>query len=131
MRALFGLVSLLVVIAIIYFVFLKVEAPTIKEGEKAQDTARQISGRGNDGVAAIDSFKTEAKMRGSSLEGLTVTSVTPGGAMDKYGLKVGDEIVSVNGTDLAAIANDADTAKAMAVQNGFQGGNPVVVMRGG
>jgi len=131
MRAMFGLVSLLVVLFIILMVFKYFEAPTIEKGEKAKDEARQISGRGDDGKAAIDSFKTEGKMKGGTLEGLMVTEVTPGGALEAYGLRKGDEIVSVNGTDLAAISSDPDTAKAMAIQNGFQGGNPIIVVRDG
>jgi S1-C subfamily serine protease len=132
MRMGFGLVSLLVVIAIIYFVFFKVEAPTIKEGEKAQDQARQISGRGENGIPAMDSFKTQAKMRGSNLDGLTVTDVTPGGALANYGLQKGDVILSVNGSKVGDISvNDAETAKAMVVQQGFQGNLPIVVLRDG
>ena len=128
----FGLVSLLVVIGIMCLIFAKIEAPVIKQGEKAQDQARQISGHGENGAPAIDSFKTQAKMRGSNLEGLTVTAVTPGGALAAYGLQVGDEIVSVNGAKVGDISvDDAETAKAMVVQTGFQGNNPIVVLRNG
>ena len=132
MRAVVGLVSLLVVIAIIYLVFIKVEAPAIQQGEKAKDEARQISGRGDDGKAAIDSFKTQPKMRGSTLDALTVTDVTPGGALAQYGLQKGDEITQVNGMKVGDLSvNDPETAKAMVVQNGFQAMAPIVVMRDG
>lgn len=132
MRALFGLVSLLVVIGIIYLIFIKVEAPTIDAGQKAKDEARQISGRGDDGKAAIDSFKTDGKMRGSTLDSLTVTDVTPGGALAQYGLQKGDEITQVNGMKVGDLSvNDPETAKAMVVQNGFQAMAPIVVMRDG
>jgi len=132
MRAMFGLVSLLVMIAIIMLIFRQIEYPTIKQGENAQDQARQLSGRGQDGQAAITSFKTEGKFRGSNLEALVVTSVTPGGAMDDYGLKKGDQIIEVNGSKVGDIAvNDPETAKAMVVQNGFQAMAPIVVLRNG
>jgi len=132
MRAIFGLVSLLVVIGIIYLIFIKVEAPTIDAGQKAKDEARQISGRGDDGKAAIDSFQTQPKMRGSTLDALTVTAVTPGGALAQYGLQKGDEITQVNGMKVGDLSvNDPETAKAMVVQNGFQAMAPVVVMRDG
>src|SRR5665213_442419 len=132
MRMMLGLVSLLVMIAMIYFIFFKVEAPILKQGEKTQDQARQISGHGENGIPAIDSFKTQGKMRGSNLEGLTVTAVTPGGAMAAYGLQVGDLIISVNGSKVGDISvDDAETAKAMVVQTGFQGNNPIVVLRNG
>jgi S1-C subfamily serine protease len=128
----FGLVSLLVIVAISCLIFYQIEVPTIQVGEKAQDQARQISGHGENGVPAMDSFKTEAKLRGSELVGLTVTAVTPGGAMADYGLQKGDVILSVNGAKVGDISvNDAETAKAMVVQTGFQGNNPIVVLRDG
>jgi hypothetical protein len=126
----FGLVSLLVVLGLAMLIFKYFEAPVIEQGIKAQDQARQISGRGDDGRAAVDSFKTEGKRRGNDLVGLTVTDVTAGGALAAYGLQTGDEIIEINGTSVGAI-NDPETAKAMVVQNGFQGGNPVVVLRQG
>jgi S1-C subfamily serine protease len=132
MRALFGLVSLLVVLGIGLLIFRNFEAPVIKQGEKAQDEARQMSGHGDDGKAAIQSFETQGKMKGSNLEGLTVTSVTPGGAMEKYGLRTGDEIVEVGDMKVGDMsANDPETAKANVVQEGFQKMKPVVVMRNG
>jgi len=39
LRAMFGLVALLVVIGIMALIFSQIEAPTIKQGEKAQDAA--------------------------------------------------------------------------------------------
>jgi len=132
MRALFGLVSLLVVIGIMYLIFAKIEAPTIQAGNQAKDQARQISGRGDDGRAAIDSFKTAPKMRGQTLDALTVTDVTPGGALAQYGLQKGDEITQVDGMKVGDISvNDPETAKAMVVQKGFQSMAPIVVLRDG
>jgi hypothetical protein len=100
MRAMFGLVSLLVVLGLAMLIFKWFEAPVIESGIKAQDQSRQISGHGDDGRPA-------------------------------YGLQAGDEIIEVNGTNVGTISNDPETAKAMVVQNGFQGGNPVVVLRQG
>jgi len=60
--------------------------------------------------------------------GFTVTDVTPGGALANYGLQKGDLILSVNGSKVGDISvNDAETAKAMVVQQGFQGNLPIVV----
>lgn len=132
MRAMFGLVSLLVVIAIMMVIFKNIEAPTLQTGKKAQDQTRQISGRGQDGRAAIDSFKTEAKFRGGNrLEGLIVTSVTPGGALADYGLHKGDQIIEINGSKVGDISNDdPETAKAL-VHQAYQGSQPIVVLRDG
>jgi S1-C subfamily serine protease len=133
MRMAFGLVSLLVVIAIMLVLFKTFEAPTIETGQKAKDQAIQISGRGHDGGDALSSFAVQPKRRGSTLDGLTVVSVQPGGAMaDYYGIQPGDEIVSVDGMKLGDIANDdVDTAKAMLVQRGYQASAPILVIRNG
>ena len=132
MRAMFGLVSLLVVIGIIMLIFSQIEAPTIKQGEKAQDAARQISGRGDDGIPAIDSFKVTPKMRGSNLDGLEVVSVVPGGGLSQvYGLQKGDVITQVDGMKVGDISSDPETAKAMVVQRGYQGNLPITVLRNG
>jgi len=133
LRAMFGLVALLVVIGIIMLIFSQIEAPTIKQGEKAQDAARQISGRGDDGVPAMESFRITPKMRGSNLDGLEVVSVVAGGGMATvYGLQKGDVITQVDGTKVGDISmNDPETAKAMVVQRGFQGNLPITVLRNG
>lgn len=136
MRAMFGLVSLLVVILIICLIFRYIEAPKLEEGKKAQDQARQISGRGDDGRAAVDSFKIAPERRGNRLEGLLVTDVTPGGAVDTYyGLKKGDRIVQItNGGSLQKIGDasndDPELAKAQ-IHNAFQASDPIVVIRNG
>lgn len=131
MRAVFGLVSLLVVITVMVVLFRYLEVPVVETGVKAQDQTRQMSGRGQDGVPAMETFKTEPKMRGSNLEALTVTSVTPGGAMADYGLQKGDEILAVDGTKIGDISvNDPETAKAMVVQRGFEANLPITVRRG-
>jgi len=133
LRAAFGLVALLVVIGIMYLIFSTIEAPTIKQGEKAQDSARQISGRGDDGIPAMDSFKVTPKMRGSNLDGLEVVSVVPGGGLAQvYGLQKGDIITQVDGMKVGEISvNDPETAKAMVVQKGFQANLPITVLRNG
>ena len=132
MRMAFGLISLLVVIAIILVVFAKTEAPTIKTGEKAQDAARQISGHGEDGGDAMGSFQTQGKIRNGNLDSLTVTSVRPGGALSDYGLKTGDEILQVGDTKLGLLSNnDPELAKAMVAQEGFSKNKPIIVRRNG
>ena len=131
MRAMFGLVGLLVTVAVVMWIFSKTSIPTAKEGLKAQDQARQISGRGEDGVSAVDSFKIEPEFRGSELQGLNVTSVTPGGALASYGLQKGDRILEINGNKVAVVSNnDPETAKAL-VHDAFRGSQPIIVLRNG
>ena len=133
MRMAFGLVSLLVVIAIMLVLFKTFEAPTIETGQKAKDQAIQISGRGQDGGDAMSSFAVQPKLRGSTLDALTVLSVHPSGAMaDFYGIQAGDQIVEVDGMKIGEISNDdGETAKAMVIQKGFQASAPIVVVRNG
>jgi hypothetical protein len=133
MRAMFGLVSLLVVLALAMMIFKYFEAPTIETGLRAQDQTRQISGRGDDGRPAMESFQTTGKMRAGNLESLTVTSVVPTGALAMvYGLQPGDEILQVDGMKVGDISvNDPETAKAMVVQKGFSANLPILVLRNG
>jgi hypothetical protein len=109
----------------------------LETGKKAQDQAQQISGRGEDGRAMTDSFKTAPENKNGRLEALDVTAVTPGGAAEQYyGLKKGDRIIEIttqaglekmNG---ASILSDPEMAK-ISVQSAFQASWPIVVMRNG
>ena len=131
MRAMFGLVSLLVVIAIMLVLFKWFEAPVLEQGQKTRDQARQISGRGDDGVAAIHSFQVEPNLHGNKLESLDVTDVTPGGALASYGLQKGDKIIDINGTKVGDLSNnDSELAKAQ-VHDAFQRSQSLVVLRNG
>lgn len=137
MRAMFGLVSLLVVVAIMVVLFRMFEIPTIEKGQEAHNEAQQISGRGQDGQSAMGSFQVEPEQQGSRLSALLVTNVTPGGAADTfYGLKKGDRIIEISaGGGLQKVNDasngDAETAKAMLAQYSFAASQPIVVMRGG
>jgi hypothetical protein len=131
-----GLVGLLVTIVIGWMIFKYIEAPTLERGKKAQDQAQQISGRGQDGRSLMESFKTEPKLQGSRLNWLLVTEVTPGGAADDYyGLKKGDCITFVTTQaglqKIGEASNDDSEMAKMNVQQAFQAGQPIVVMRNG
>lgn len=131
MRAIFGLVSLLVTVGIIMWLFSMFSIPAAREGKKAQDEVRQMSGRGEDGQAAIHSFKVEPQLRGNQLQALEVTDVTPGGALASYGLQKGDQIIQVNGTKVGDLSNnDAELAKAQ-IHDAFRASQPLVVLRNG
>ena len=131
MRGMFGLVSLLLAVAIIAYLWSQHTAVVAHEGTKAQDQARQISGRGQDGRAAINSFKIEPKMHGNRLESLDVTDVTPGGALADYGLKRGDRIVKIGDQKVGDVSNDdPDLAKSL-VHDAYQKSQSITVERNG
>lgn len=131
MRIAFGLVSLLVMVAILLILFKTVSLPTIKQGQKAKAQARQISGRSDDDTPAERSIKLLAEPDNGPVRDLLVDGVTPGGAMDKfYGLKKGDKITAIGESDVG-MWNDPALASAMLVQEGFEKMQPITVVRDG
>jgi S1-C subfamily serine protease len=131
MRGMFGLLALLVGIGVMVYLFAQHEIPVAREGKKAQDQSRQISGRGQDGQAAIHSFQVDPKMRGNKLESLNVTGVTPGGALDDYGLKKGDQIIKIGDQKVSDVSNDdPELAKSM-VHDAYQKSQTITVLRSG
>jgi hypothetical protein len=130
MRGVFGLVSLLVAVGLIVWLFSAFSIPTVKQGEKARVQVEQISGRGTDGVSAGDSFAAQAQFKGGTVDSLLVTNVVAGGAMQKhFGLAAGDEIKSVNGMAIGGLANDEELAKAL-VTEAFSRKQSLTVRRG-
>ena len=130
MRMGFGLVGLLVVVAIILIVFVKKEEPTLRAGKKAKEEAQQLSGRGPDQLPASQSVKLEAQMKNNQIESLLVTEVVPGGALDQYfGLKKGDVIVKVGQFDIRG--NPYNEQAEVMVFEAAQKNEAIVVVRGG
>jgi hypothetical protein len=137
MRAMFGLVALLVGVAVMFYVFTKNTADTLRVAKPMQEQAQQMSGRGQDGQSASSSFKVEPQQRGSQLDALLVTDVTPGGAADTfYGMKKGDRIIQISSGGSLMKINDASNgdpgmAKDMLIQGSFEASLPIMVMRDG
>jgi hypothetical protein len=128
MRYAFGLVSLLVVTAIILVFFAKYEIPVAQKGKETQDEVQPITGKTADGIQAKDSVQVDGQMVNGQLRSLLVTNVTPSGYFDQYyGLKVGDKVLQINGVDIGTF-NDAPTAEAelWSVQT-----RPITISRGG
>jgi hypothetical protein len=137
MRAMFGLAALLVGVGVMFYVFTKNTADTLRVAKPMQDQAQQMSGRGQDGRSAMNSFKADPQMQGNKLHALLVTEVAPGGAADTfYGLKKGDQIIEIStngGMQRVSDAsnNDPEMAKAMLVQGSFEASLPIIVQRDG
>lgn len=126
----FGLISLLVCAGIIMLFFAKIEAPQIQEGQKAQQEAQQISGRGDNGMKAMDSYSAQAYPPTGDFRGIQITDVTPTGPMDAYyGLKVGDIVVAIGGNDVTALGG-FDMGKAE-LDEAYQNHQGLTVERGG
>jgi len=131
MRAAFGLVSLLVVLLIVMFIFDKIEYPELKTAQTvAIPEAQQISGHDSNGVPAMDSFRSEEYDRGNQFAGIKITNVMRGGAMDTYyGLKPGDIVLNIGGLDVTALG-DYGSANAE-LQEAYQRQEGLTVDRGG
>lgn len=137
MRAIFGLAALLVAVGLMFYLFTKNTAETLKVAKPMQQEARQMAGRGQDGQSAENSFQCEPEQRGNRLDALVVTDVTPGGAADTfYGMKKGDKIIEITTGGGLQKVNDASNgdpgmAKAMLAQYSFAASQPIVVIRNG
>ena len=131
MRAMFGLLALLVGIGVMVYLFAQHEIPVAREGKKTQDEARQIAGRGQDGQAAVNSFKVDPKMRGNKLESLRVTGVTAGGALADYGLKTGDQIIKIGDQKISDVSNDDPELAKSLVHDAYQKSQTITVLRSG
>src|SRR5687767_2584780 len=130
MRMGFGLVSVLVVLAIILIWFKNTQVPVIEKGQEAKEQAKQIAGRGPDQLPASQSVKLEPQMKNNQIESLLVTEVTPGGALDQYfGLKKGDVIVKVGQFDIRG--NPYNEQAEVMVFEAAQTNKEIIVLRSG
>lgn len=130
MRAMFGIVSILVVVAVILVWFAQTAPKELERGHEASDQAQTIAGRGADGNSALDSVKFEPKVQGSQLKSLEVTEVTPGGAMEQhYGIRKGDLVVEIGELGVETYM-DGKMAEAEVLE-AFRAGKPLVVIRDG
>ncbi|HWE03430.1 MAG TPA: hypothetical protein VG326_13580 [Tepidisphaeraceae bacterium] len=131
MRALFGLVSLLVCALIVAYVWSTYTVKTADVGTGLHDQAEQISGRSADGIPVADSIKTEEALDGRGFfKGLLVTDVTPGGGMQTmYGLQKDDVIITVE----SLTTNELTSADAMRpfLVEAYRRSEPLGVIRNG
>ena len=133
MRMLFGLGSLLVVIGLIAWYMGKAELPAVETGQKIKPEVEQIAGRDENGQDASQSATFSEESNGAKLADLKVETVSPGGAYEKYfGLKVGDQIVTVvqNGVDQNASDTDGKSMEAF-IQTAYQSAGTLKIRRPG
>jgi hypothetical protein len=134
MRAGIGLLSLLIAIAIIFYISFGMggrgyEGQVLDAGKTARDQANQLGGKDENGMKAEDSIVMDEIMNGSELRRLKVTSLVAGGPMQKaYGLMPGDEIIQADQLELRG--QDPGMAKSL-VFSGYGQNMPLVIDRNG
>ena len=134
MRALFGLVSLLVVVAIVVWLFASYNSGVSGPARKAQNEAAQIAGTDLEtGGRASDSAEIDLVTAGGKPDSVLVTKVTPGGAYERYfGLKTDDTILQIGPLPVKghpAISNAEDAGNYLL--EAYQKKQPLVVVRDG
>jgi hypothetical protein len=132
----FGLVGILgTLIAIVFALsyLLPRSQPAINAAVNAQQQARQIAGRDVNNAPATDSITLASEDANGRMTGVLVTSVTPGGAMDKhFGLKRNDTIVEIGmGHGLLQPVNQMSTAGEArdALLTAYEQSQSIVVIR--
>ena len=134
MRAGLGLLSLLIVAAIIFYVAFGgksggVVGTDLKAGKEARDQVNQLGGKDENGMKADDSIVMEEIMSGSELRRLKVVSVVPGGPMEAaYHLMPNDEIIQANQLELRGM--DPSLAKTWVI-TGYSSNQPLIISRNG
>ncbi|MDB5173026.1 MAG: hypothetical protein JWO87_660 [Phycisphaerales bacterium] len=131
MRGAFGLVSLLVVIGIMCYVFVLYNKPVIETGKKAHDEAAQIAGRTSDGTPFGETFKRTPEDKGGRLNDIAVTGIVPGSPMETYyGMKNGDQVVTIGEMNVRDLNNDSGLAEAL-LTDAYRLHQQLVILRGG
>lgn len=131
MRALFGLISVMICLAIVAYVWSMFTEKTDDAVTPLQNQAQQLTGRSADGVPVADSIETEESMdQRGYFKGLKVTEVTPGGGMQTmYGLQKDDVIVSVESLTVNELTSAAQMKPFLV--DAYQKSQPLVVLRDG
>jgi hypothetical protein len=130
MRFALGLVSLLVVLAIILLMFSVYEAPMLKQGNSARQQARQLAGRDEDNAPVTASITLDEMDAAGKMEAAVVTDVLAGSTIQThYGLQKGDVLLELGQVTIKGNLSSADEAKDFLLY-AYQRNEPVVVMRG-
>ena len=134
MRAIFGLVSVLVVAFIVIYLFASQTSKISKPAASAKEQAAQMAGTDPDtGGRASESAEIDLVTAGGKPDSVLVTKVTPGGAYEKYfGLKQDDTILQIGPLPVKghpAVSNAEDAGNFLL--EAYQKKQPLVVVRDG
>lgn len=133
MRMGFGLVGLLVTMAIILYVMYGMEnayIPTVlQSGKGLRQQAAQFSGRDTSGMTHAESISLTPEMRGDRQVGVRVKGLVMGGPMEAYfGLQLDDVIVEVGPQRVPDIFGGSDLIDAL-ILDAYQKRQKLVVLR--
>ena len=129
MRYMFGLVSLLVVVAIIAYM-MSMQSSSLKTAAHTRDETKKMAGYDEDGTRAMDTITLDTADAGGKTVAILVADIKKDGAFERhFGLKKGDKITEIGGQRVRDI-NDGELAKAM-VQESYQRNQQLVVERNG
>ena len=131
MRIALGLVSLLVVLAIVLLLFSVYQAPMLKQSKSTRQQAQQIAGRDEDNAPVTDAIMLDEQDRAGKMEAAVVTSVVPGSTIQThYGLQNGDVLLVLGQVTIRDNISSAGEAKDFLLY-AYQRSEPVVVVRNG
>ena len=129
MRLAFGLVSILVVIGIMAWLF-SLESGSIRTAKRVQDQVREQFGPDESGLRPGQDVKMDEVVSGNRLDAILIREIIKGGPLARYyGLRARDEIIEI-GPQRVRDINDGDLAKAL-LQEARQRQWRLVVRRGG
>jgi len=127
MRALIGLVALLISAFIVAYIWSEHTRTVSRAGRQAQQQAYQLSGRDETGMTVKDSITLKPIESGGQTRAVLVEKVIVGGPMEKYyGLKTGDRIIRIGDRSVGLF--DGEMA-ALQVIEAHRAGTPLVVIR--
>ena len=91
----FSLVGLLVVIAIMFYVFTMNTSQVAKTNATIKPQVQQLAGQNEDGTKAIDKIKLSPIERNGVLKAVKVESIAAGALLTYWGLQANDEIQEI------------------------------------
>ncbi|HEV8607011.1 MAG TPA: hypothetical protein VGQ99_16845 [Tepidisphaeraceae bacterium] len=131
MRAGFGLVAVMVTIAIMIWLWASMVSETAKYGVPAQREAQQLAGQDEHGRRAMSSIELAPEEQHGKLQYMLVDSINPQGAMAKwFHLQTNDQIIAAGPLNFRDMNYDAGMAEAL-IQQAYQFKQELTIMRGG
>ena len=117
MKAAFGLVSLLVVCAIVFYVWTNSAKQTIDSSKPAREQAEKFSGRDSEGRPLQETMQLSPFAPNGKLQYIFVDKLDPENPMAKeYGLKVDDSIIEVGPQGVRDPGMDGQMMKALVLE---------------